>query len=523
MGAALGVALALAALLALIAGLWWVWRSPAIGLGLIVAGMAFHGFVLMLLLRLGTSHALVRIVQAWKEVLIAVLTVIAVKVIWKQRREGVRPKLIASDWIAMAFTILVVIYVLIPDSVLHSSVNLGQRFLGFRLAALIPLMYFLGRWLTAAAEREWLTIGWLCLSAGAAVTVFGLIELLLVPTRTWLDWGVNLYTGFLGFTYHGPRGLPENFFLTLPDGRLVRRMVSTYISPLGIAYTGLLVFPLGVALVDGYRGSPKRRWLAASALTLVLVGIMLSLTRLALVATIGEGVVLFLLLRRSWLAPATALLGVATALMLFVYPLVGPAVDRNLRAVGSSESQTVVSPTPTSVSPSPTATSSPAQPSAAPVPQDTSFLGHYSALIGDLKFVRQHPFGVGIGGSIARYASVAGTGESAVLGMFGDMGLIGGMVYVAFYGFALWNGLRAFQFARPAGLSTMLPITTLVGGLALIPISLTSDLWGDLSVTFLFWWASGVSATLVARRSSAGDRNPVATSASSGAAYAGQL
>jgi hypothetical protein len=41
-----------------------------------------------------------------------------------------------------------------------------------------------------------------------------------------------------------------------------------------------------------------------------------------------------------------------------------------------------------------------------------------------------------------------------------------------------------------------LPLVAAVGGLALIPITLTSDVWGDLSVTFLFWWAAGYSATV---------------------------
>jgi hypothetical protein len=37
-------------------------------------------------------------------------------------------------------------------------------------------------------------------------------------------------------------------------------------------------------------------------------------------------------------------------------------------------------------------------------------------------------------------------------------------------------------------------------GLALVPITMTTDLWGDLSVTFLFWWSAGASATLCAER-----------------------
>ena len=39
-----------------------------------------------------------------------------------------------------------------------------------------------------------------------------------------------------------------------------------------------------------------------------------------------------------------------------------------------------------------------------------------------------------------------------------------------------------------------LPLTAFVGGLAIIPIALTNDVWGDLTVLFLFWWAIGYSA-----------------------------
>jgi hypothetical protein len=41
------------------------WRHPFIGLGLIVAGMAFHSLLLMVLLRLGTPHTLVQLFQGY--------------------------------------------------------------------------------------------------------------------------------------------------------------------------------------------------------------------------------------------------------------------------------------------------------------------------------------------------------------------------------------------------------------------------------------------------------------------------
>lgn len=474
---AMGISLSVLLLGLTAFGLWWSWRHPFVGLGLLVAGMSFHSFALMILLDFDTPSALVRAFQGWKEVLIAFLTVIALLRIWQQARSGRAGVLVPADWVAVAFAIIIAVYFLLPGWVLHSPANLAQRLIGFRIAALIPLMYFLGRRLQPAGEWDVKTVWWLCMGAAAVVALFGLFELFFIPTRTWLDWGVNRYTAFLGFTYHGPHGLPENFFVTLPDGTLLRRMVSTFISPLGIAYTGLLLFPLGIVLVDHQRGRAKSRWLAMAALSLVVVGILFALTRLAMLAMIGEACVLFVLMRRVWITALIPPLVLATLLMLYPYASLGPAVQAKLNPVTRTHWQWAIS------------------------GNDSSATEHYDFLAADLKFDLQHPFGLGVGASTARYGQLVGTGESAVLGMFGDLGLLGGLAYLAFYGLALWNGYMAFRSAPRGSLSASLPAVAAVGGLALIPVSMTSDLWGDLSVTFLFWWAAGASATLASNRS----------------------
>jgi hypothetical protein len=133
---------------------------------------------------------------------------------------------------------------------------------------------------------------------------------------------------------------------------------------------------------------------------------------------------------------------------------------------------------------------------------DVSTTEHFSQIVLDVKVDLQHPLGLGVGASTNRFGKLVGTGESAVLGMFGDMGLLGGLLYVALYLATLWNALRAYRLAPPGSLQMALPLTALVGGLALVPITLTSDLWGDLSVTYLFWWAAGTSAALASRAAS---------------------
>jgi hypothetical protein len=469
---ALGAALAVGLVVLTGAGAWLAWRRPFLGVGLLVGGMAFHSFALMWLLHLGTPMPLVRVFQAWKEIVLVVLAAGVGLRVWRSRQFDPRG-LIAMDWVAVAFAAVAVIYVLLPSSVFHSGINLSQRLVGFRVAILIPLLYFLGRGVTAGGDRERLAVVWIMLGSAAAVTLFGIYELFLVPTRTWLDWGVNSYTSFLGFTYHGPAGLPENFFLTLPDGTLVRRMVSTYISPLGIAYTGVLLFPLGVAVIDRRVPQQTARWMAMLT-TLLIVGVVLSITRLALIALVGEAVLLCLVLRRVWIAGLVPVLLLAALVAIFPYTTIAPAVDRNLGVVHGVGFQLGLS-------------------------NDSSTREHYAFLVEDLKFDLHHPLGLGTGASTIRYGKLVGTGESAVLGMFGDLGVVGGGLYLALYFLAIWNGWRGLRLSRRGSLEETLPLVAMVGGLGLFPITMTSDVWGDLSVTFLFWWAAGAAATLSTR------------------------
>lgn len=473
MTGAFGVAAAILLLGLVAAGLWVTWRRPFVGIGLLVAGMAFHNFVIMWLLRLGTPHVLVRAVQGWKELILFLLTLIAVSRVVQQRNEVQFRRLLPADWIAIGLATLTVIYLVMPQSVLHSGANLSQRLIGFRVLFLIPLLYFLGRALGAPSDRERLAVVWLTLGAAGVVTLFGIFELFLIPTRVWLDWGINQYTAFLGFTYQGPAGLPENFFLTLSDGTLIRRMVSTYISPLGIAYTALLLFPMAIAVIDRRVPQETARWIAMLT-TLIIVGVALSLTRLALFGLVGEAGLLFLVLRRAWILSLVPVLAVAAALALFPYTTIAPAVDQNLGIVSRGSLHWSLS-------------------------NDSSAHEHYGYLVQDLNFDLHHPLGLGTGASTIRYGKLVGTGESAVLGVFGDLGIVGGLLYVALYVLGIWYGWRTLRMTRKASLEEAMPLIAFVGGLGLFPITMTSDVWGDLSVTFLFWWAVGATASLSTR------------------------
>ena len=178
-----GDALALLLIAGVLALGWLTWRRPFLGLGFLVAGMAFHNFVIMGLLQLGTSHVLVRAVQGWKEAILALLLAIALVRLWRAYQEHGLPHLMSTDWLAIAFTVIVVAYLVIPNEVLGGHASLGQRLAAFRVAALMPLLYAFGRTYRPAKDEDVASVAWLIVGAGAVVGAFGLVELFLVPTR----------------------------------------------------------------------------------------------------------------------------------------------------------------------------------------------------------------------------------------------------------------------------------------------------------------------------------------------------
>ncbi len=111
--------------------------------------------------------------------------------------------------------------------------------------------------------------------------------------------------------------------------------------------------------------------------------------------------------------------------------------------------------------------------------------------------MREHPLGTGVGSSVHRFGPSQGTGESAVLDMFGDLGVLGGLLYLAIYMGSFLMALLAYVRYRADPLMAMLPLTFVVAAAALAPITMTTDLWSDFATTFLFWWAAGASVSLL--------------------------
>jgi hypothetical protein len=122
---------------------------------------------------------------------------------------------------------------------------------------------------------------------------------------------------------------------------------------------------------------------------------------------------------------------------------------------------------------------------------DGSIQAHVRAIQDGVAFVRNNPFGAGLGSSVVRFGSATVPGESALLAIGGEMGILGLLLFGGLYGALVLVGLREmWQHRRDPCAATLAAIVG-VGGFVLTAIVLTSQVWGDLSVTFLFWWAAG--------------------------------
>jgi hypothetical protein len=261
-------------------------------------------------------------------------------------------------------------------------------------------------------------------------------------------------------------------------------------------------------------------WFRWAALALLITSILFSVTRGALMVMVAEFGLLVLLLRRVRTVLTGAIVTVAVVFILVEYANIGPLVTVTLEEVRPPAGQALVRQIGNlfpSLSPVPPVTASPTQQATqANDPgkqggsgqlvtrmfsnEDPSTRGHLEALRAGALYVARYPLGTGLGSSVPRFGDAEGPGESALLAVFGEMGLVGGLLYLVMYGASLAYSFVAYRRVRGDPLSAGLALVPLVGGLALIPIMITSAIWGNFSVTFLFWWTSGLCLSLIRER-----------------------
>ena len=412
---------------------------------------------------LGVRGTTLDVVAAWKE---AVLLVALLVVAWHVRH---KPAVNAADALAASYAIVIAVYWLIPQDVLGGEATARGELLALRHHLFPAAAYALGR-LAAFAWEERGRLGGLIALSAVVVAVVGLLDLAFVSLQAWRDSGVpGWYREQLGLDYgKGLSGLPENWvYNTGDEENPIRRLVSTFLSPLASAYA------LVVALI--YVLSRPFRWWWGLLAVLLYVALLYTHTRAALGA-LAFGLVLLALAQRRILPAVLALASVvAGALFLAAYPSIGPTTSYTpeelvwLRANARQEGPTG------GRFPSPA--------------EDASTESHWQNLRDGVRLVIEHPQGHGLGNSgvVAKRTGVEIlAGESTYTELGVDAGIAGVVAFVL-WSLAILLGLwrrEAWLFAAFA--------TVLVLGLQ-------TDVIGIHWLAFTVWLGAGLALGLPRR------------------------
>jgi hypothetical protein len=427
----------------------------------LVVGLALHNAAMAQLWDLGIRGDRLDVAAAWKEVLLAVAVAVLA---WTLRD---RVTITVVDALAGAYALAVLGYALIPQDWLGGDATARGELLALRHHLLPVGGYVLGRLLgTVRRESSWLGAALVLTAAGVAF--LGLLDLAVVSLQAWRDSGVPSWYGEqLGLDYRGLSGLPENWvYNTGDEENPIRRLVSTFLSPLASAYAFV------VALV--YVVSRPLRWWWALVAALLYVALLYTHTRAALVALAAGLVVLSVAQRR--LAPAV--LGLASVIVsagfVAAYSSIGPSTSYTPEELEflreNAEREPGESADPFS-------------------PGEASASSHLQNLRDGIEAVFEHPQGYGLGnaGVVAKRTGVEiKAGESTYTELGVDAGVVG-MTAFALWSLALFLALLWREPWVAAALATVL----LLG--------LQTDVIGIHWLAAAVWGAAGIAVSRRAR------------------------
>jgi len=381
-------------------------RLPRIALVVFIAGLALHNLAMTELWDLGVRGRALDAVAAWKDVLLLAALAAA---LWGARSV---PLSLWADRFALAFAGVVVLYWLLPQSWLGGEATGRGELFALRHDLLPVGAYFLGR-LLRLSSRDWRRVSLALAGTAVALTLWGLVDVYLVPLQWWRDSAVPEWFGEqLGLTYRGLSGLPENWVLNTGDElNPIRRLVSTFLSPLASAY--LLV----VALLYLLARRPSRWTVAASGIA--YVGLLWTHTRAAYLALAG-GLLVLAAVQRRWVPVALAVASiVAGVAFVKAFPHIGPTTSYTqaelviLRAQGQKLPGVGTDPLGGS---------------------DASLSSHLRNLRDGIEVVVRHPQGHGLGNAgvnASRTGVAVIAGESTYTELGVDAGLTGMVAFVA--------------------------------------------------------------------------------------------
>jgi hypothetical protein len=432
-------------------------RLAAFALVALVVGLAVHNAAMAQLWELGVRGRALDVAAAWKEGLLLLGLLLA---LWAVRG---RPAVTVVDVLAAAYAVVVVVYAVIPQDTLGGEATTRGELLALRHHLLPVAAYALGRLLSSWwRDRSWLA-GTIAVTA-AGVAVIGLVDLAVISLQAWRESGVpGWYSEQLALEYEGLSGLPENWvYNTGDETNPIRRLVSTFLSPLASAYA------IVVALV--YLVSRPFRWWSTLLGALLYAGLLYTHTRAAFAALAVGLVVLGLVQRRPGPVALAAASIAVSWLFLVAYPEIGPSTNYTpaelnwLRANAAEE---------------------PGESSDPFAADESSTESHWRNLRDGVETVLEHPQGYGLGnaGVVAKRTGVEiKAGESTYTELGVDAG-VAGLAAFAFWSLALMRAL----WRREAWIAAAFA--------AVLLLALQTDVIGVHWLAVVVWGAAGAALT----------------------------
>jgi hypothetical protein len=437
-----------------------IWRRPSYAVYAFVVGLALHNAVMAGLFALGVEGTPLTLIAAWKEALLAVaLARVARDALFAEPRLPFRPSLV--DALALVFAAFVLLYAVLPQNALGGGADTTTILYALRHDLACVAAYFLGRSIELPPLRR------LVLATAAAVALLGLVEVYTVPIDRWEDADVPAYfQEQLGFEHHGPRGLPENFvFNTGDESDLLRRAVSTFLSPLGTAYLIVVALCLWAA-------RPRSGWPLAA---IAAVGLLFTFTRAAMLVLAGALFVLGFVQRRWWPVVAAAVTLAVAVVWTQVYPSIAPETtwsQADLRYQRDQARKLGVTPGETVALDEP------------------SIRSHLRALRDGVETVARHPQGYGLGnaGATALRRDVPlQAGESTYTELGVETGVLGALAFIAWNALLLWSLVRARAAGRAAAFA------------AVLALGVQTDVLGTPWLAIVVWLLAGAGHTTALR------------------------
>ena len=321
-------------------------------------------------------------------------------------------------------------------------------------------------------------LAWTLLAVAAFVAGLGLVDVYAVSIGWWRTNGViDYFHRHLGYDYHGTGtrlddhgavyGLPENFIYNVGgDKPFLRRLVSTFLSPLASGYLFVVALLVAVAAM-------RRRALALALGVVTAAGLLWTFSRSSL-AALAVGLVVLAAVRAavpSSSSPPSRSSRSRSAGRTSSRRSGRRGTGRRSTARISSESRRAAR----------------RRRSAATSSNEPSLHSHWASLKDGVRTMIDHPQGYGLG-NVGQTASRTGTplkaGESNYTELGVELGVLGAVLWLAF-GLALLAGLVR------AGRDDLWAAGLAAAFAAVLALAVQTDVIGDPWIAYCIWGLGG--------------------------------